>query len=69
MIHLAITGARRLNVMFAENDEVKPANGQSFVGIDKGLSLQHVQFGYITDKLVINDVSIDVNKGDMVELV
>ncbi|EOS7936808.1 ABC transporter ATP-binding protein [Enterococcus hirae] len=69
MIQLAITGARRLNEMFAEKDEVKPANGQSFDGIDKGLSLEHVDFGYNPDKLVLNDVSIDVNKGEMVALV
>ncbi|MWO10854.1 ATP-binding cassette domain-containing protein, partial [Escherichia coli] len=34
-----------------------------------GLSLEHVDFGYNPDKLVLNDVSIDVNKGEMVALV
>ena len=48
---------------------MKPANVQSLDVIDKGLSLEHVDFGYNPDKLVLNDVSIDVNKGEMVALV
>ncbi|MEY8445709.1 ABC transporter ATP-binding protein [Enterococcus ratti] len=69
MIQLAITGARRLNEMFDEKDEVKPVNGQTFTGIEKGLSLKKVNFGYTPNKLVLKDVSIDVNKGEMVALV
>ncbi|WP_279263335.1 ABC transporter ATP-binding protein [Enterococcus durans] len=69
MIQLAITGARRLNEMFAEKDEVKPEHGQPFDGIEKGLALNHVDFGYSPDKMVLNDVSINVDKGEMVALV
>ena len=69
MIQLAITGARRLNEMFDEKDEVKPENGKAFDGVEKGLALQHVDFGYSPEKLVLKDVSINVDKGEMVALV
>ncbi|BDP51279.1 hypothetical protein EfmJHP10_27150 [Enterococcus faecium] len=36
MIQLAITGARRLNEIFDEKDEVKPENGKAFDGVEKG---------------------------------
>ena len=69
MIQLAITGARRLNEMFDEKDEVKPENGKAFDGVEQGLALQHVDFGYSPEKLVLKDVSINVDKGEMVALV
>lgn len=69
MIQLAITGARRLNEIFDEKDEVKPENGKAFDGVEKGLALQHVDFGYSPEKLVLKDVSINVDKGEMVALV
>ena len=69
MIQLAITGARRLNEIFDEKDEVKPENCKAFDGVEKGLALQHVDFGYSPEKLVLKDVSINVDKGEMVALV
>ena len=35
MIQLAITGARRLNEMFDEKDEVKPENGKKHLMVLK----------------------------------
>jgi ATP-binding cassette subfamily B multidrug efflux pump len=69
MLQLAITGARRLKEMFDEPEEVKPENGKSFDGIKSKLALDHVDFGYDPDRLILKDVSINVNKGEMVALV
>lgn len=69
MIQLAITGARRLNEMFDEPDEVKPANGTKISGVQEAVALNHVEFGYQPDKMILKDVSIQVNKGEMVALV
>ncbi|EOL50022.1 ABC transporter ATP-binding protein [Enterococcus phoeniculicola] len=69
MIQLAITGARRLNEMFDEPEEVKPENGKQISGIDTSVALNHVNFGYDEEKLILKDVSIQVGKGEMVALV
>ena len=69
MIQLAITGARRLNEMFDEPDEEKPANGEKITGIKQEVALNHVDFGYDSDRLILKDVTIHVKKGEMVALV
>jgi ATP-binding cassette subfamily B multidrug efflux pump len=69
MIQLAITGARRLNEMFDEPDEEKPENGEKITGIKEEVALNHVDFGYDSDRLILKDVNIRVNKGEMVALV
>lgn len=69
MIQLAITGARRLNEMFDEPEEIKPENGKQISGIDTSVALNHVNFGYDEEKLILKDVSIQVGKGEMVALV
>ncbi|MDT2758603.1 ABC transporter ATP-binding protein [Enterococcus xiangfangensis] len=69
MIQLAVTGARRLNEMFDEPDEVKPENGVELTDVKDAVSLNHVDFGYDDDRLILKDVSIKVNKGEMVALV
>ncbi|MGM0126175.1 ABC transporter ATP-binding protein [Enterococcus sp. AZ194] len=69
MIQLAVTGARRLNEMFDEPEEVKPDNGKKITGVDAAVALNHVNFGYDEEKLILKDVSIQVDKGEMVALV
>ncbi|MGX7205095.1 ABC transporter ATP-binding protein [Enterococcus pingfangensis] len=69
MIQLAVTGARRLNEMFDEPDEVKPENGVELTDVKDAVRLNHVDFGYEDDRLILKDVSIKVNKGEMVALV
>lgn len=69
MIQLAITGARRLNEMFDEPDEVTPENGKEINGINESVTLNHVDFGYDTEVAILKDVSINVSKGEMVALV
>ncbi|MFD1318721.1 ABC transporter ATP-binding protein [Loigolactobacillus zhaoyuanensis] len=68
-LQLAVTGATRLNVMFDEPDEVRPENGQTFNQVDKGIQIEHVDFGYLPNKPILKDVNISVNKGQMVALV
>lgn len=69
MIQLAVTGARRLNEMFDEPDEVNPKNGEEITGVHESVSLNHVDFGYDPEIPILKDVSINVNKGEMVALV
>jgi ATP-binding cassette subfamily B multidrug efflux pump len=68
-LQLAVTGATRLNVMFDEPDEVRPANGETFDRIDEGIQIEHVDFGYLPDTPILKDVNINVEKGQMVALV
>ena len=44
MIQLAVTGARRLNEMFDEPDEIRPENGEKLEEINKAVALNHVVF-------------------------
>lgn len=69
MIQLAITGARRLNEMFDEPDEINPKDGKKIDGIKESVSLNHVEFGYDPEVPILKDVSINVSKGEMVALV
>lgn len=69
MIQLAVTGARRLNEMFDEPEEVKPENGGKIQSVTESVALNHVDFGYDSDRLILKDVSIKVNKGEMIALV
>ncbi|MGM0219567.1 ABC transporter ATP-binding protein [Enterococcus sp. AZ126] len=69
MIQLAITGARRLNEMFDEPDEVNPKDGKRIDGINESVTLNHVDFGYDPEVPILKDVSINVKKGEMVALV
>ncbi|MGC6767418.1 ABC transporter ATP-binding protein [Enterococcus sp. LJL128] len=69
MIQLAVTGARRLNEMFDEPDEVNPENGKEITGVHESVALNNVDFGYDEQVPILKDVSIKVNKGEMVALV
>ncbi|WP_348920914.1 ABC transporter ATP-binding protein [Enterococcus rotai] len=69
MIQLAITGARRLNEMFDEPDEINPKDGKQINGINESVALNHVDFGYDPEVPILKDVSINVSKGEMVALV
>lgn len=69
MIQLAITGARRLNEMFDEPDEINPVNGKNIQGIQQAVALKNVTFGYDPNQAILKDVSIEVKKGEMVALV
>ncbi|GKQ42344.1 multidrug ABC transporter permease [Companilactobacillus sp. RD055328] len=69
MVQLAITGARRVNEVFDEEDEINPENGVQIDGIEKKIELEHVDFQYLPDKPILKDVNIEVDKGQMIALV
>ncbi|MDR2465243.1 MAG: ABC transporter ATP-binding protein/permease [Streptococcaceae bacterium] len=68
-LQLAITGAKRLNEMFDEPEEIRPENGKKIDTFSEGVHLEHVDFSYTKDKPVLRDVNITVEKGQMVALV
>lgn len=69
MIQLAVTGARRLNEMFDEPDEITPENGKKIEAINHSVTLENVDFSYDSETPILKNVSINVNKGEMVALV
>lgn len=69
MIQLAITGARRVNEVFDEDDEVRPTDGVQFEGIERSVTMEHVDFSYLQSKQILHDVNIEVDKGQMIALV
>ncbi len=69
MIQLAITGAGRLNEVFDQEEEQNPKDGYRFNGVVSEVLLDNVSFGYDQDHYVLKDVTIRVNKGEMVALV
>lgn len=69
MVQLAITGARRVNEIFDEEDEVNPANGVKIDGVKENITLDHVDFQYLPEKPILKDVNIEVDKGQMIALV
>ncbi|CAH1850054.1 ABC transporter ATP-binding protein [Convivina praedatoris] len=69
MLQLAITGAGRLTKVKAEPEEVDQARGTVLPALKNGVQLDQVRFGYNTKQEILHDVSIDVQKGQMVALV
>lgn len=69
MIQLAITGARRVDEVRHQPEEVSPVNGQQVAPIREGLRLNDVRFSYLPGKEILHGVSIDVQRGEMVALV
>ncbi|MDO1604645.1 ABC transporter ATP-binding protein [Lactobacillus sp. YT155] len=69
MIQLAITGARRVDEMLDETEEVNPPNGIQIDGVEKDIKLENVDFQYLPDKPILKDVNIQVDKGQMIALV
>lgn len=68
-LQMAVTGARRLQEMFDEKEEVRPENGVIFEDIKEKVTIEHVDFSYLPDKPILKDVSIEVDKGQMVAVV
>lgn len=69
MIQLAITGARRVDEVRNQPDEIEPADGKSLAGIKNELEISDVHFSYLPGKEILHGVSISVHKGKMVALV
>ena len=68
-LQMAVTGARRLQEMFDEPEEVRPENGVIFDEIKDEVQIDHVDFSYLPGKPILKDVSINVKKGQMVAVV
>lgn len=69
MIQLAITGARRVDEVRNQPDEIESTNGKSLAGIKDELQISDVHFSYLPDKEILHGISISVHKGEMVALV
>ncbi|GEO78065.1 ABC transporter, ATP-binding protein [Companilactobacillus mindensis DSM 14500] len=69
MIQLAITGARRVDEVRSQPDEIQPKDGKTLPGIKKELQIDDVHFSYLPGKEILHGVSISVHKGEMVALV
>lgn len=69
MIQLAITGARRIDEVRAQPDEVAPAPGKPLEAIDRQIALNDVHFSYLPGKEILHGIDITVDKGEMVALV
>lgn len=69
MIQLALTGARRLADIEAEDNEDEVPNGKKITGLTKGVQLQNVHFSYNKNKEILHGVNISVNKGQSVAVV
>ncbi|UNM88880.1 ABC transporter ATP-binding protein/permease [Vagococcus sp. CY52-2] len=69
MLQLAFTGAKRLNQVFAQPDEPDDKNVEKLTGLEKNVTLSHVDFSYEEDRPILKDISIEAKKGQMVALV
>ena len=69
MIQLALTGARRLATVEEQKDENEVQKGKVISGLNHGVKLENVHFGYNKDKEILHGVNISVDKGQSVALV
>lgn len=69
MLQLALTGARRINEVMVEPNEINPADGKHIANLENKISLDDVHFGYDADREILHGISIEVDKGQMVALV
>ena len=69
MLQLAFTGARRLNEVFAEDDEFERENVSDITGLEESIELKNVDFSYNPEKPILKNINIKANKGQMVALV
>lgn len=69
MIQLALTGARRLATVEEQKDENEVPNSKVISGLNHGVKLENVHFGYNKDKEILHGVNISVDKGQSVALV
>lgn len=69
MIQLALTGARRLATVEEQKDEDAVPNGKILHGVQEGVKLENVHFGYDQNKEILHGVNIAVAKGQSVALV
>lgn len=69
MLQLALTGARRINEVMVEPNEINPTNGKHIDNLKSKIMLDDVHFGYDANREILHGISIEVDKGQMVALV
>lgn len=60
---------RRLNAVEEQDEEDPVASGQVLRGIEDGVSLKEVHFGYSKDKEILHGININAQKGKEVAIV
>ena len=68
-LHLAFTGADRIQEMFDAPEEVRPENAPAFTELTDSVEIKHVDFSYVEGKPILKDVSILAPKGKMTAVV
>lgn len=68
-MQLALVGVHRILEIYEEEDEVNTPGSTAIEGIQGDVVLRNVSFAYNDEKMVLNDINIDVKKGEMVALV
>lgn len=69
MLQLAVTGARRLDEVFDQDDEVSPKDEVAFNGLQSKVELENIHFSYDEGNEILHGININVDKGQMVALV
>lgn len=69
MIQLAITGARRVDEVRNQPDEILPTNAQHLSSIKQDVQISDVRFSYQPGKEILHGVSVTLHKGELVALV
>jgi ATP-binding cassette subfamily B protein len=70
IIQSAIASAERIFELLDEKEQVSEAVNPITIKIPKGtVQFQHVRFGYSKEKILIEDMNIDVKSGQMVAVV
>lgn len=69
MLQLAITGARRVSEVFAEQNEVERENVGTIGEIKERVELKNVSFGYDKETPVLKGIDLNLDKGKMVAIV
>jgi ATP-binding cassette subfamily B multidrug efflux pump len=69
MLQLAVTGAKRIEEIMDQDEEVNPENGRQLTGIEREVSLNDVHFSYNEGNEILHGIDVTVQKGQMVALV
>lgn len=69
MLQLAVTGAKRIEEIMDEDEEINPENGRQLTGIANEVSLKDVHFSYDEGNEILHGIDVSVQKGQMVALV
>lgn len=69
MLQMLAAAAERIFEFLAEPEEADDAVTPGLARADGAVSFEHVRFGYVPDKIVINDFTCDVEAGQTVAIV